>query len=282
MGPRLLASDSMQQKASVWKCVWVSETFLYTTRVCVYAHSNSSCLFVSRASPSVCECVRDGPSEQLNQCVRWSLRADGPASMSPTLWHAESGDSALFKDWRSGLVLIMEACCAGRRPTFTLASPLCVCSHTVAPSFTLLYSILPSFSPPLIFFFTFTSSSPLLLLIHLYPSRVISRLFLSSSPPSLLSTCLSGIIVLQSLPLMFISIRSSSPSCCFSFLSFPMSCWLYSSPFLLFALLFSHSLSLSSSHSAFPFILSFSPLTVGPSSLWAHKKKRQTFISSDP
>lgn len=152
MGPRLLASDSMQQKASVWKCVWVSETFLYTTRVCVYAHSNSSCLFVSRASPSVCECVRDGPSEQLNQCVRWSLRADGPASMSPTLWHAESGDSALFKDWRSGLVLIMEACCAGRRPTFTLASPLCVCSHTVAPSFTLLYSILPSFSPPLIFF----------------------------------------------------------------------------------------------------------------------------------
>lgn len=153
MCPCLLASDSMQQKSSVWKCVWISETFLYTTRVCVYAHGNSSCLFVSRASPSVCECVRDGPSEQLNQCVRWSLRADGPASMSPTLWHAESGDSALFKDWRSGLVLIMEACCAGIRPTFTLTSPLCACSHTVAPSFTLLYSILASFSPPLIFFY---------------------------------------------------------------------------------------------------------------------------------
>lgn len=135
-----------------------------------------------RASPSVCECVRDGPSEQLNQCVRWSLRTDGPASMSPTLWHAESGDSALFKDWRSGLVLIMEACWAGKRPTFTLTSPLRVCSHTVAPSFTLLYSILPSFSPLIFLTFTSSSSSPFLMFIYLHPSNAISRLYLRLCP----------------------------------------------------------------------------------------------------
>ncbi len=82
----------------------------------------------------------------------------------------------------------MEACWAGKQPTFTLTSPLCLCSHTVsysvAPSFPLVSSFLLSsvtsllppaylFLLPLSFFyFSFPSSSFLCPFPYLFPFSV--------------------------------------------------------------------------------------------------------------